>query len=141
MEEEAASLNCEENFKTEGYVINHLLIAHVNKRLLVAENLIMERAEVSTIVVHISDDETVHDERVDLTPVAEIKYVDIGNSEGAKETIDADTEKDAKTLVGMKLANIFWSAKMVGKVDGELTEIELFDELQKKKITHQTQTI
>ena len=33
----------------------------------------------------------------------------------------------------MKLASIYWPAKLIRKIDGEVSEIELFDETNTKK--------
>ena len=94
-------------------------------------------AEVSTTVVNISDDGIEHDEGADLTTLNEINNVEVIHSEGAEENIadlsNTDTENFGKTLVWVKLASIFWPARMIGKVDGELSEIELFDGLHTKK--------
>ena len=93
-------------------------------------------AEVSTTVVNISVDGTDHDEEADVT-VNEINNFEVIHYEGAEENIadlsNTDNENYAKTLVRVKLASIFWPARMIGKVARELSEIELFDGLHTKK--------
>ena len=34
----------------------------------------------------------------------------------------------------VKIANLYWPAKIIRKIDGEITEIEVFDELKTRKI-------
>ena len=51
-------------------------------------------------------------------------------------SIDLDVENEqpeAKELVLVKHDNVFWPAKIVRKIDGEITEIEIFNELKTKK--------
>ena len=47
---------------------------------------------------------------------------------------DIENDDSKGELVWVKLASIAWPAKMIRKVDGELSEIEMYDGLKTKKI-------
>ena len=43
-------------------------------------------------------------------------------------------EQEQVELVMVKIANLYWPAKIIKKIDGEITDIEVFDELKTRKI-------
>ena len=47
---------------------------------------------------------------------------------------DIEEEDSTGDLVWVKLASIAWPAKMIRKVNGELSEIEMFDGIKTKKV-------
>ena len=46
---------------------------------------------------------------------------------------DIENEANDTELVWVKLASIYWPAKLVRRIDGEISEIELFDDAGTKK--------
>ena len=74
--------------------------------------------------------EVVHNNRaVDVDAINEQGedqgFIAIEDDEEAENENDAENEA---RLVWVKLANLFWPARLVAQVDGELSKIELFDE-------------
>ena len=53
-----------------------------------------------------------------------------------QEDIDGEGntgEQEQVELVMVKIVNLYWPAKIIKKIDGEITEIEVFDELKTRK--------
>ena len=58
----------------------------------------------------------------------------LGEDLDSEDVVDTIEEEDEKIeLVWVKLASIYWPAKLIRKIDGEVSEIELFDETNTKK--------
>ena len=73
----------------------------------------------------------------EIEPPINHEEVEVEN-ESRREDSNSDMDEDGEqTLVWVKLASMFWPAKLVRSL-GELTEIELFDEENSKKTVQNT---
>ena len=78
------------------------------------------------------DNENTNANAIEVEDMDDQLVEDLANEEESVNVI-ADDDKETE-LVWVKLASIYWPAKLIRKINGEISEIELFDETNTKKI-------
>ena len=160
-DEEIKCPKCEEQIGSQAELVNHILVAHVESvattpissdsgtqsrifkcsicgKMLLSQEMMESHKRLHhsipiTIQENTEDESTDHagiDD--DTNQVAAISDIEASVTPPNEDDIENDDSKGE--LVWVKLASIAWPAKMIRKVDGELSEIEMYDGLKTKKI-------
>ena len=138
---------CDKVFETSDELVRHLVETHVESPVVEASTVLPGNVLQHTInqcrkcgnvfygearlKQHMLKD---HPEQENV--IIETNNDDNVAADEQQEDIDGEGntgEQEQVELVMVKIVNLYWPAKIIKKIDGEITEIEVFDELKTRK--------
>ena len=138
---------CDKVFETSDELVRHLVETHVESPVVEASTVLTGNVLQHTInqcrkcgnvfygearlKQHMLKD---HPEQENV--IIETNNDDNVAADEQQEDIDGEGntgEQEQVELVMVKIVNLYWPAKIIKKIDGEITEIEVFDELKTRK--------
>ena len=141
---------CDKTFETSDELVRHLVETHV-------EN---SAVETSTVLPNVVSQHTInqcrkcgnvfygetrlkqhmlkdHPEQENvILETDDVDNVVTDENNGLEENMEAEGnsgEQERNELVMVKIVNLYWPAKIIKKIDGEITEIEMFDDEKTRK--------